>query len=85
MRPLRRAGWWCCIRGKLPPTAPRRKYFPRWTCCNRLGLAAPDTVELCWELDRKGFRLPLDRLTIEECGQATLRVGNGLTPWRNEH
>jgi len=34
-----------------------------------IGLAAPDTVELCWELNKHGFTLPLERLTAEECAQ----------------
>lgn len=37
---------------------------------HEIGLAAPETVELCCELNRRGFRLPLDKLTIDECGQA---------------
>ena len=35
-----------------------------------IGLAAPETVELCYELNKRGFRLPLDKLAIDECGQA---------------
>ena len=34
-----------------------------------IGLAAPDTVELCWQLKQEGFDLPLERLTAEECAQ----------------
>ena len=34
-----------------------------------MGLAAPETVELCWTLNRRGFDLPLDRLTPEECAK----------------
>ena len=34
-----------------------------------MGLAAPDTVELCWELNKAGFNLPLERLNAEECAQ----------------
>ncbi len=34
-----------------------------------IGLAAPDTVELCWELNKLGFSLPLDKLTVEDCAQ----------------
>ena len=34
-----------------------------------IGLAAPETVELCWELNQIGFNLPLDRLNIEDCAQ----------------
>ena len=33
-------------------------------------LAAPDTVELCWEQNQKGFALPLDALSAEKCAQA---------------
>ena len=32
-------------------------------------LASPETVELCWQLNREGFALPLDRLSAEECAQ----------------
>ena len=35
-----------------------------------LGLSAPETVELCYELNKAGFDLPLDRLGIDECVQA---------------
>lgn len=35
-----------------------------------LGLAAPETVELCYELNKRGFDLPLDRLDTDECVQA---------------
>ena len=34
-----------------------------------ISLAAPDTVELCRELNKVGFELPLDRLDTEECAQ----------------
>ena len=36
---------------------------------HRLGLAAPETVELCYELNKVGFDLPLDQLDIEKCVQ----------------
>ena len=35
-----------------------------------LGLAAPETVELCYELNKRGFDLPLGRLDTDECVQA---------------
>ncbi len=35
-----------------------------------MGLAAPDTVELCYHLNKVGFDLPLERLNAEECAQA---------------
>ena len=34
------------------------------------GLAAPDTVELCYELNKAGFSLPLDTLDTQQCAQA---------------
>ena len=36
---------------------------------HEMGLAAPDTVELCQILNGRGFALPLDRLNAEECAQ----------------
>ena len=35
-----------------------------------LGLAAPETVELCYALNKEGFDLPLDLLETEQCAQA---------------
>ena len=37
-------------------------------------LAAPETVELCWELNKEGFNLPLERLNAEECAQTLYEV-----------
>ncbi len=34
-----------------------------------MGLAAPETVELCYSLNQVGFRLPLTSLDIEKCAQ----------------
>ncbi|MBO5892084.1 MAG: energy-coupling factor transporter ATPase [Oscillospiraceae bacterium] len=36
---------------------------------HNIGLAAPETVELCNELNKKGFNLPLDKLDPTECAQ----------------
>ena len=36
---------------------------------HQLGLAAPDTVELCWELRKAGFDVPLDKLESKDCAQ----------------
>lgn len=43
--------------------------FSKVDLLHSLGLAAPDTVELCFELNRRGFSLPLDQLNTEECAQ----------------
>ena len=47
-----------------------RQVFSQVELLHDIGLAAPETVELCYELSRNGFDLPLDRLDIEECAQA---------------
>ena len=36
---------------------------------HEVGLAAPETVELCWELNKQGFELPLEQLNTEKCAQ----------------
>ena len=43
--------------------------FSQVELLHSIGLAAPETVELCLELNRVGFQLPLDRLDPEECAQ----------------
>lgn len=37
---------------------------------HKLGLAAPETVELCYSLNQKGAKLPLTALSTEECAEA---------------
>jgi len=43
--------------------------FSQVEMLHSIGLAAPETVELCWELNKYGFNLPLDRLNKEDCAQ----------------
>lgn len=38
-----------------------------------IGLAAPETVELCYALNKEGFSLPLDKLDIDSCADAILK------------
>ena len=47
-----------------------REVFSWVELLHRIGLAAPDSVELCWSLNQEGFDLPLDKLNPEECAQA---------------
>ena len=35
-----------------------------------LRLSAPETVELCYELNKNGFALPLTKLSAEDCALA---------------
>ena len=44
--------------------------FSQVELLHSIGLAAPESVELCWELNKQGFRLPLDQLEPEKCAQA---------------
>lgn len=46
-----------------------RQVFSQVEKLHSFGLASPDTVELCYELNQYGFDLPLDRLDAEECAQ----------------
>ncbi len=43
--------------------------FSQVELLHSIGLAAPDTVELCYLLNKEGFSLPLDQLNIEKCAQ----------------
>ena len=47
-----------------------REVFSQVEALHAMGLAAPETVELCKCLNGHGFALPLDRLNAEECAQA---------------
>ena len=44
--------------------------FSQVELLHSLGLAAPETVELCWSMNQTGESLPLNALTIDECAQA---------------
>ena len=47
-----------------------REVFSQVELMHKIRLASPETVELCYELNKMGFDLPLDRLNPEECAQA---------------
>ena len=44
--------------------------FAQVDLLHSIGLASPETVELCWELNKAGFNLPLDKLDAKDCAQA---------------
>ena len=56
-------------RGKVAADGTPKEVFAQVELLHELGLAAPETVELCYELNRAGFDLPLDQLEINECAQ----------------
>ena len=55
--------------GIILPGPPARAASSQVELMHRLGLGAPEPVELCYELNKHGFDLPLDRLDPEECAQ----------------
>ena len=56
-------------RGKVAADGTPKEVFSQVELLHNLGLAAPETVELCFELNKAGFNLPLDQLDINECAQ----------------
>ena len=56
--------------GEIALDGTPKQVFSQVNKLHEIGLAAPETVELCRTLNEQGFSLPLDRLEIEECAQA---------------
>ena len=56
-------------KGKVALDGTPREVFSQIEELHSMGLAAPETVELCSKLNACGFDLPLDRLNAEECAQ----------------
>ena len=56
-------------KGDIAADGTPKQVFSQVDLLHRLGLAAPETVELCHELNKAGFDLPLDQLETEECAQ----------------
>ena len=57
-------------KGKIAADGTPEQVFSQRELLHGMGLAAPETVELCWELNQQGFDLPMDLLDIEKCAQA---------------
>ena len=57
-------------RGEVALDGTPQQVFSQVEKLHSIGLAAPDTVELCYLLNQNGFTLPLERLNAEECAQA---------------
>ena len=56
-------------KGNVAADGTPEQVFSQVQMLHDLGLAAPDTVELCWELNKAGFQLPLDKLSPEDCAK----------------
>jgi energy-coupling factor transport system ATP-binding protein len=57
-------------KGNIALDGTPKEVFSQVDRLHEVGLAAPETVELCRNLNKQGFTLPLDKLDIEECAQA---------------
>jgi len=57
-------------KGTVAADGTPREVFSRVELLHSIRLGAPDTVELCYMLNKNGFQLPLERLSTEECAQA---------------
>ena len=56
-------------KGQVKADGTPREVFSQVELLHDIGLAAPETVELCHAMNKLGFNLPLDRLEPEECAQ----------------
>ncbi len=56
--------------GNIAADGTPQQVFSQVDMLHRIGLAAPETVELCYQLNQLGFNLPVDKLNFEECAQA---------------
>jgi len=63
-------------KGKVTADGTPEAVFSQVELLHNIGLAAPESVELCWELNKQGFDLPLDKLDPEECAQTLFELVN---------
>jgi len=56
-------------KGKVALDGTPKEVFSHVETLHELRLAAPETVELCWELKQAGYDLPLTDLDPKECAQ----------------
>ena len=57
-------------KGKVAADGTPGEVFSQVALLHSLGLAAPESVELSWELNKQGFELPLNALEPEDCARA---------------
>lgn len=56
-------------KGDIAADGTPKEVFSKIALLHEIGLAAPDTVELCHCLNQMGAELPLDALNVDECAQ----------------
>ena len=57
-------------KGNVAADGTPQQVFSQVDMLHSIRLAAPETVELCYQLNGLGFDLPVDKLDFEECAQA---------------
>ena len=70
-------------KGRVAADGTPREVFSQVELLHGIGLASPETVELCWELNKEGFDLPMDALEPEECAQALYDLVKACPAGRN--
>ena len=63
--------------GEIIADGTPREVFPQVELMRSNGLDVPATVGLLYELKKKGYSVPLEALTVEECAEALYRVFKG--------
>ena len=56
-------------KGQVAADGSPAEIFAQTALLHDIGLAAPETVELCYALNEVGFDLPLTSLDVEKCAQ----------------
>ena len=56
--------------GKIIADDTPKKVFSQVTLLRDVGLTVPETTDLMYELNERGWNLPLDALSVEECARA---------------
>ena len=56
--------------GKIIADDTPKKVFSQVTLLRDVGLTVPETTDLLYELNGRGWNLPLDALSVEECARA---------------
>ena len=63
--------------GKVIADDTPKKVFSQVELLRSVGLTVPETTDLMYDLNEKGWNLPLDALSVEECAQAIYREAAG--------
>ena len=60
--------------GSLVADGSPAEVFSRVELMEREGLSVPETVRLAYDLNRRGFSLPIDTLSIPACAENVLQA-----------